>query len=216
MLKESAERIKILSAAKEKTAAELTAAKAALEQLRQNFKQMKAARVEAKDKTLKENAERIKVLAAEREKTAAELMETKAVLGQLRQNLEEMKAAGTKAEQSIQEKEALLKTMQAQIQERVGESSNLKAQLAETVDKLMAAKAELEQAGHKAEALVRLSAEKEQQAATLNQQKAAVEKSLQEKTETLNKAIFTHSVPQARGCGSAPGRGHGAESARCT
>ena len=191
LLKENADTIKVLSAAKEKTAAELTAAKAALEQLRQNFEQMKAAGVEAKDRILKENAEQVKVLAADKEKTAAELMETKAVLGQLRQNLEEMKAAGTKAEQFIQEKEALLKTVQAQVQERVGESSNLKAQLAETVDKLTAAKAELEQVGHKAEALVRLSAEKEQQAATLNQQKEAVEKSLQEKTETLNKAIFT-------------------------
>ena len=191
LLKESADTIKVLSTAKEKTAAELTAAKAALEQLRQNFEQMKAAGVETKDRILKENAEQVKVLAADKEKTAAELMETKAVLGQLRQDLEKMKAAGSKAEQFIQEKEALLKTAQAQIQERVGESSNLKVQLAETVDKLTAAKAELEQAGHKAEALVRLSAEKEQQAATLNQQKEAIEKSLQEKTETLNKAIFT-------------------------
>ena len=191
LLKESADTIKVLSAAKERAATELTAAKAALEQLHQNFEQVKAAGVEAKDRILKENAEQVKVLAADKEKTVAELMETKAILGQLRQNLAEMKAAGTKAEQFIQEKEALLKTVQAQVQERLGESSNLKAQLAETVDKLTAAKAELEQAGHKAEALVRLSAEKEQQAATLNQQKEAVEKSLQEKTETLNKAIFT-------------------------
>ncbi len=191
LLKESADTIKVLSTAKDKTATELTAAKAALEQLRLNLDQIKAAGAEAKDRILKENAEQVKVLAADKEKTAAELTETRAVLGQLRQDLEKMKAAGSKAEQFIQEKEALLKTVQAQVQERVGESSNLKAQLAETVDKLTAAKAELEQIGHKAEALVSLSAEKEQQAATLNQQKEAVEKSLQEKTETLNKAIFT-------------------------
>ncbi|WP_319588370.1 OmpA family protein [uncultured Desulfobulbus sp.] len=191
LLKENADTIKVLSAAKEKTAAELTAAKAALEQLRLNLDQIRAAGAEAKDRIFKENAEQFKVLAADKEKTTAELMETKAVLGQLRQNLEETKSAGTKAEQLIQEKEALLKTVQAQVQELAGESSNLKAELAETIDKLTAAKAELEQAGHKAEALVRLSAEKEQQAATLNQQKEAIEKSLQEKTETLNKAIFT-------------------------
>ena len=191
MLKESAERIKSLIADKEKTAAELTETKVGLEQLNQNFKQMKAASVEAYDKTLKESAERIKALVSERDKTAAELIAAKAAQEQLRQNFEQMKAAGAKAEQSIKEKEVLLNTVQIQIQERIGESSQLKAQLAETVDKLMAAKAELDQAGKKAEALIRLDAEKEKQTATLNEQKAAVEKSLEEKSAAFDKAILS-------------------------
>jgi len=150
-----------------------------------------AAGVEAKDKMLKESVDQIKVLLAEKKQTAAELNQTKTALDQLRQSFEQTQTASIKAEQLITEKEAQLKTLQMQVEERTVESNQFKTQLAETVDKLKAAKAELEQAAHKAEELIRLSAEKEQLANALTEQKTAVELALQEKTDALNKAILT-------------------------
>ena len=191
ILAENAGQIKALTAGKETMAAELRQARVDLNQLQQTMQQVQAAGAEAKDKLAKENTDRIKTLVADSEKTSAELRQAKADLEQLRQQIDQMKAAGLQAEEFLKKKEALLQTVQTQIQERTGESNQLKAQLTETVDKLAAAKAELEQAERKAEVLVRLGAEKEQLANTLNEQKAAVEQALHEKTESLNKAILT-------------------------
>jgi outer membrane protein OmpA-like peptidoglycan-associated protein len=191
MLKESTDQVKILTAEKEQTAAELHQAKTGMDQLRQQVAQIKADEAKAKETILKENSERFTALAADREKIAAELNQAKTALDQLRQSFEQTQTASIKAEQLLTEKEAQLKTLQMQVEERIVESNQFKTQLAETVDKLKAAKAELEQVAHKAEELIRLSAEKEQLANSLTDQKASVEFALQEKTDALNKAILT-------------------------
>lgn len=191
MLKESADQIKVLLAEKEQTAAELHQTKAALDQLRQQVAQIKAIEAKAKETILKENSERFTALAADREKAAAELNQTKTALDQLRQSFEQTQTASVKAERLIADKEVQLKNLQMQVEERTVESNQFKTQLAETEDKLKAAKTELEQAAHKAGELIRLSAEKEQLANALTEQKAAVELALQEKTDALNKAILT-------------------------
>ena len=197
VLKESGEQIKAVTAEKEKLVAELQEAKALAGQLGQTLEQVKTAGAEARDKILKESSEQIKAVTAEKEKLVVELRETKALSGQLGQTLDQIKTASMQNEQLLREKETLLKAAQTQMQEQTGLLNQVRAQLAETADKLTATKVDLTQAMKKAEDLIRLGAEKEQLAATLNDQKAAVEHALREKSEALDKATLAiHSLRQ--------------------
>ena len=139
-----------------------------------------------------QQAKQIEVLTAEKEQATAELKRAKAELKQLQQKVATtIQTAGAQGEQAVKEKEAALAEARKQLQNQAGAVNQFKVQMAETAEQLTAAKRDLEQAERKIEALIRLGAEKEQQANTLSEQKKATEQALAEKMEALDKAILT-------------------------
>ncbi len=147
--------------------------------------------VAAKEKLLQTANDQIKTLTAERNTTTSELERAKSTIEQLNTALKKMETAGVHSEHFIKEKETLLKTVQQQIQERNAEADSLKAQLDEATTRLQTARADAEQADLKAATLLRHGQEKEKQTIILEQQKNALEISLQEKTEAMNGALHT-------------------------
>ena len=147
--------------------------------------------VAAKDKLLQAANDQIKALTADKNITTTELASTQSTIEQLNTALKKLESAGAHSEHFIKEKEMLLKTVQQQLQEKNTEADSLKAQLTDTVARLQTARADLEQTDLKATSLLRLGQEKEKLTTTLEQQKNALEMSLQEKTQALNEALHT-------------------------
>jgi len=147
--------------------------------------------VAAKDKLLQAANDQIKTLTADKNTTTTELASAQSSIEQLNTALKKLETAGAHSEHFIKEKEVLLKTIQQQLQERNTDADSLKAQLTDTVARLQTAKADLEQTDLKATSLLRLGQEKEKLTTILEQQKNALERLLQEKTEALNEALHT-------------------------
>ena len=191
LLKEKTRQIETLTADKEQLTADLHQTKALAEQLRQDFSRQQARASETTGKMLKEQANKITALSAAQKKSAAESKQAKAELEQLQQRVASMQTADAQTAKFIKEKETLLAAAHQQIQEQTGSATQLKAQFAETAAALTATQKDLEQVKHKAETLIRQNAEKDQQANTLNEQKAAAEQAVAEKNKALDKAFLT-------------------------
>jgi Outer membrane protein and related peptidoglycan-associated (lipo)proteins len=180
---EAADKITALSADREKIAAELQQAKSGLQRMQHRVAAMQAAGVQDKQ-VIKEKET---LLAAAQQ----QIQEQTGVSDQLRTQL-------AVVQQQIQEQTYVsdqlrtqLAAAQQQFQEQTGASNQIKAQLAETEAVLAVTKQSIEHAELKAIALVRLSAEKEQQVIVLNEQKAAMEQAFFEKNEALDHANLT-------------------------
>lgn len=185
------QRLEELLLDKETTKAELGKAIKMLQQLRLEMEQLKTAEAQAKKSLIITNAEQIKALAAEKKKLAAELQYA-------RKMTEQLQTVVSQTESALKEKENIQQNIQADVHKYAEKNNQLKAQLEETVKTLATTKVALQQAEHKVSELIRQSMEKEQLAATLRnqqtileQEKAATEQRLSEKSSLLEKSHKT-------------------------
>jgi chromosome segregation ATPase len=159
----------------------LTEAQTAIEQLRMQVEQMKAAAVEATDRIRKESDDRIQALTAEKQQSAAALTEAQTAIEQLRLQVEQMKAAAVEATDRIRDESAdriqALTTEKQQSAAALTEAQTAIEQLRLQVEQMKAAAVEakdriLKESDDRIQAL---TAEKEQSAAALTEAQTAME-----------------------------------------